>query len=251
MIIDEDADSDSDDAAGGAGREDVEGTAYREAITSADGFTRGPNGRIKFNKDTKKRRRENREDGDGDVEMGDADGKAAARPGKRRTEEKLGREFKAKVRHLDSRFSVGNVILMIYSLSRKPEEMSKREMWILMPIFRYHRQQKKEANAVVSASLANDDIRDVHANCSPFCLRFPRFTPSYTSYSVHPVCTSLDLLSHQPSAVQCLVLWRPKKALLPTERLLPLCAERKNFGNYGSHQSRVRPVIAFGHKLQD
>ncbi|KAI3618589.1 ribosomal rna-processing protein 12 [Moniliophthora roreri] len=60
MIIDEE---DSDDAGVGlqGSKEDVVGTAYRESITSVDGFTRGPNGRVKFNKDTKKRRRENEE----------------------------------------------------------------------------------------------------------------------------------------------------------------------------------------------
>ncbi|KAI0266803.1 NUC173-domain-containing protein [Gloeopeniophorella convolvens] len=87
MIIDE---SDSD--AGGAAEEDVAGAAYREALTSADGFTRGPGGRIKFNKDTKKRRRENAEQ-DEDVEMGEAE---TARSGKKRSEVRLGREFKAK-----------------------------------------------------------------------------------------------------------------------------------------------------------
>lgn len=101
MIIDDNSDSDADaDGAAGARGEDVEGTAYREAMTSVDGFTRGPNGRIKFNKDTKKRRRENKEDGDGDVEMVDVDaaGKGGKeRPAKKRTDEKLGKEFKAKV----------------------------------------------------------------------------------------------------------------------------------------------------------
>ena len=55
MLIESDDDSDAvADAA-----EDVEGDAYRESLTSVDGFTRGPNGRIKFNKDTKKRKRNN------------------------------------------------------------------------------------------------------------------------------------------------------------------------------------------------
>ncbi|KAG1878300.1 armadillo-type protein [Suillus subluteus] len=73
---------------------DVAGSAYRESMTSVDGFTRGPNGRIKFNKDTKKRRREN-EDEDGDVEM--VDGAATAtKKNKRPIEPKLGHEFKAK-----------------------------------------------------------------------------------------------------------------------------------------------------------
>lgn len=92
MMIDEN-DSDEDAAPG----EDVVGTAYREALTSADGFTRGANGRVKFNKDTKKRRRENE-----DVEMADLDEAALPSPGKKnkskRTEQKLGHEFKAKAR---------------------------------------------------------------------------------------------------------------------------------------------------------
>jgi len=85
----------SDDQAAGAG-EDVAGTAYREQMTSADGFTRGAGGRVKFNKDTKKRRRENA-NADEDVEMEDATaGAGKERSGKRRSEAKLGKEFKAK-----------------------------------------------------------------------------------------------------------------------------------------------------------
>lgn len=101
MIID---DEDSHANNHGEDEEDVAGQAYRETLTSADGFTRGPNGRIKFNKDTKKRRRENDEmagDGDGDVEMGDATtggGEGGGRKAKRKSEVRLGQEFKAKVR---------------------------------------------------------------------------------------------------------------------------------------------------------
>jgi ribosomal RNA-processing protein 12 len=65
-------------------------------MTSVDGFARGPNGRIKFNKDTKKRRRGN-EDDDGDIEMADAETPAKSKTNKRRSEVKLGHEFKAKV----------------------------------------------------------------------------------------------------------------------------------------------------------
>lgn len=94
MIIDDNSDS---DAEADKPSEDVAGTAYRESLTSADGFTRGPNGRIKFNKDTKKRRREN-EDVEEDVEMGDADASSGkAKKNKRRSEAKFGHEFKAKV----------------------------------------------------------------------------------------------------------------------------------------------------------
>ncbi|KII92412.1 hypothetical protein PLICRDRAFT_172507 [Plicaturopsis crispa FD-325 SS-3] len=93
MVIDEDADSDS--GAAKAAATDIAGTAYRESITSVDGFTRGANGRVKFNKDTKKRRREN-EDVE-DVEMGEADNAAGkGKKNKRRSDVKLGHEFKAK-----------------------------------------------------------------------------------------------------------------------------------------------------------
>ena len=89
MLIEE-----SDTDVGGDPDPDVAGTAYREALTSADGFTRGQGGRIKFNKDTKKRRRENAAE-DEDVEMGEAE---PIKAGKKRSEVKLGHEFRAKVR---------------------------------------------------------------------------------------------------------------------------------------------------------
>jgi ribosomal RNA-processing protein 12 len=98
MVIDEDSDSDDAAAARNAAT-DVAGAAYRETMTSVDGFTRGPNGRVKFNKDTKKRRRE--EDALQDVEMADAEevsaGSKAKKP-KKKDEPKFGHEFKAKVR---------------------------------------------------------------------------------------------------------------------------------------------------------
>jgi ribosomal RNA-processing protein 12 len=95
MVINEDSDSDIEVSARKAAK-DVAGSAYRESMTSVDGFTRGPNGRVKFNKDTKKRRREN-EDEDGDVEMADGAAASATKKNKKRTEPKLGHEFKAKV----------------------------------------------------------------------------------------------------------------------------------------------------------
>ncbi|KAJ6625900.1 armadillo-type protein [Mycena sp. CBHHK59/15] len=93
MIIDDEGDDDAEpDVAA-----DAAGTAYRESITSVDGFTRGANGRVKFNKDTKKRRRDN-EDADGDVDMGDGEVGAGgrAKKAKGRPEAKFGHEFKAK-----------------------------------------------------------------------------------------------------------------------------------------------------------
>ena len=73
MIIQE---SESEDV--GVAEPDVAGTAYQEALTSVDGFTRGPGGRIKFNKDTKKRRRENAAEDD-DVEMAETEPAKTAR----------------------------------------------------------------------------------------------------------------------------------------------------------------------------
>jgi ribosomal RNA-processing protein 12 len=89
MIIEE---SDSD--TGSAPELDAAGTAYREALTSADGFTRGQGGRIKFNKDTKKRRREEVVE-DEDAEMSEA---GPHKLDKKQSEVRLGHEFRAKVR---------------------------------------------------------------------------------------------------------------------------------------------------------
>ena len=100
LIIEDEPSADADMA--GPAEDDVAGTAYREQMTSVDGFTRGPNGQVKFNKNTKKRRAEEAQDGD--VEMADASTLGAApaeHKKKQRTEPvRLGQEFKAKVRCL-------------------------------------------------------------------------------------------------------------------------------------------------------
>jgi len=90
MIIDEKSDVDDDDAPEAT---NTGGTAYQEALTSIDGFTRGHNGRIKFNKDTKKRRMEE------DVMDVDASEMSPERVKKTKSkdEPKFGHEFKAKV----------------------------------------------------------------------------------------------------------------------------------------------------------
>ena len=77
--------------------EDVVGTAYRDSIRSVDGFSRGPNGRVKFNKDTKKRRREELEGETEDIEMGDVTVNTG-RKSKKHSPEKVGKEFRSKVR---------------------------------------------------------------------------------------------------------------------------------------------------------
>lgn len=87
MVIDEENDEGTDGDA-------VAGDAYRESFVSADGITRGPNGRVKFNKDTKKRRRME-EDLEGDVDMVDAE-TTSNKKTKRKDEPRLGHEFKAK-----------------------------------------------------------------------------------------------------------------------------------------------------------
>lgn len=94
MIIDDGGEADGETM---EVEEDVVGTAYRDSIRSVDGFSRGPNGRAKFNKDTKKRRREELEGEIEDVEMGDV-GANTDRKNKRRSPEKLGKEFRSKVR---------------------------------------------------------------------------------------------------------------------------------------------------------
>ena len=91
MVIDDASESEQN----GEEPDDVAGAAYREAITSADGFTRGAGGRVKFNKNTKKRRRAG-EDEDADA-MDVDDTQPKRRTNKRKAEVKLGHEFKAKV----------------------------------------------------------------------------------------------------------------------------------------------------------
>jgi ribosomal RNA-processing protein 12 len=93
VIIDED-ESDSDAPQSKSKPGYVEGDLYKESLTSVDGFTRGPSGKIKFHKDTKKRRRE---ESDEDVEMADAAVDVGVSKSKKRSEVKVGQEFKAKV----------------------------------------------------------------------------------------------------------------------------------------------------------
>ncbi|KAJ3537295.1 hypothetical protein NMY22_g5649 [Coprinellus aureogranulatus] len=89
MVIDEKEDEEEEEDS----HLDVAGTAYKESMTSVDGFTRGPNGKVKFNKDTKKRRREEAED----IEMEDVDAAPKRKRDKKKVPEpKLGQEFKAK-----------------------------------------------------------------------------------------------------------------------------------------------------------
>jgi len=90
VIEDEDTAEENDDAE----EEDVSGTAYREQMVSTDGFTRGPKGQVKFNKNTKKRRAE---EDMMDVDMADGTTPASKQPKSKRQEVvRLGQEFKSK-----------------------------------------------------------------------------------------------------------------------------------------------------------
>ncbi|KAH7335724.1 armadillo-type protein [Rhizoctonia solani] len=96
IIVEESSDEDDE----GAQTDDVAGAAYREMLTSTDGHTRDTSGKVRFAKDTKKRRAAEREDADDDVEMADG---TETRPAKespkkknKRNVLKIGAEFQAK-----------------------------------------------------------------------------------------------------------------------------------------------------------
>ncbi|KAF9049933.1 armadillo-type protein [Panaeolus papilionaceus] len=92
MVIDQE---DSDEEGPQAGDASA-GDAYHESLTSVDGFTRGPNGKVKFHKDTKKRRREEAQTEDVEMmDVGQVETPKNKKP-KKKVEPKLGHEFKAK-----------------------------------------------------------------------------------------------------------------------------------------------------------
>lgn len=138
MMIDSGSESDAEANAKRAGA-DVAGTAYRESMTSVDGFTRGANGRVKFNKDTKKRRREN-EEVEEDVEM--ADGDKGKKHKRKPSAVKLGHEFKAKVNSFDPVLYIRLVDL--FSTPRKLEGTLKRVVWILTHTCRWEKPRRGE-----------------------------------------------------------------------------------------------------------
>lgn len=94
MIIDED-NADEGVSQSKSKSEYSDANLYKESLTSVNGFTRGPNGKIKFHKDTKKRRRE--EMSDDDVEMAETAAEEGMSKSKKRNRAKVGQEFKAKV----------------------------------------------------------------------------------------------------------------------------------------------------------
>ena len=146
MVIDEEGEEAIDQEA-----YEIEGNAYKETLTSVDGFTRGPNGRIKFNKDTKKRRRE--EEQMEDVEMGDAEQVSTAKPKKAKKQEpRLGHEFKAKVRSSCKSFPIVADVQ-----SRRLVEISRRKGWTLTRILPCQRLQRARERSLVLR--ARDNLR--------------------------------------------------------------------------------------------
>jgi hypothetical protein len=164
MVIDSDDDSDNDAVQpNGPPAEDVAGNAYKESLTSVDGFTRGPNGRIKFNKDTKKRRREN-EDME-DIEMADVAPPLSAKKQKKKVDQpKLGHEFKAKASPF---FELAYHIWFLTASKtyRKLEVISKRAAWILTRTFHSLRQLRRTAERMAGLVLpVSGEARQVYLN---------------------------------------------------------------------------------------
>jgi len=155
MIIDDDDGPEDGDVSASA---HVAGTAYRETITSVDGFTRGPNGKVKFNKDTKKRRREAA--AGEDVEMADQELTIEAKKPKRRAELKLGHEFKAKV-------SFTGILGILTTnkhlfLCRKPEVMLRRKALTHMHTCHCLKPRKKDVAGMLSWVLRGQSNRNNH-----------------------------------------------------------------------------------------
>ena len=155
MIID-DNESDADVELPSTG--DVAGTAYRETLTSADGFTRGPNGRVKFNKDTKKRRRED-DAMDVDVDVDEMSPGKSKRT-KKKDEFKLGHEFKAKVSD--------DFDLWIKSSPypyRKLRVISRKAGSSLTPTCRLLKLQRQDGEDITSGLQARDEMRYTVSLC--------------------------------------------------------------------------------------
>ncbi len=204
MIID----NDNDDSSGENMGEDVVGTAYREAFTSADGFTRGPNGRVKFNKDTKKRRRENNDE---DVDMADGEAGTGGRGAKRRSEVKFGQEFKAKVGI--EPFCLVHADLLF----RKLVEMSKRQGSIHMPTSPCRKRPKRKVATSVSASLGKDSWVCIYSTTISFTIQIFRIHSVPLSSNLSRGCTSvIDIQT-------CTMLIQSDKGVIWTKQTGYLC----------------------------
>lgn len=96
MIIG-DSDSEEETSTKPSTQDHLAGAAYKDTLVSVDGFTRNPNGTIKFHKDTKKRRKEEMEMGDMEVDVPEHSGGVGPERTKKRKDARIGQEFKAKV----------------------------------------------------------------------------------------------------------------------------------------------------------
>jgi hypothetical protein len=122
--------------------EHLSGTAHHETVTSEGSDDNGPR------KDAKKRRRANR-DMDEDIEMVDDSEPVVKGKKSKQPKEKIGSEFKAKVRVNPVELSED---LIRFSPTRKPEGTSKKAMLTLMRSSRCQKQQR--ISEVVSIGLA-------------------------------------------------------------------------------------------------
>jgi hypothetical protein len=123
---------------------DVAGTAYRETLTSVDGFTRGPNGRIKFNKDTKKRRRE--EDAM-DVDVDPQEKSLGKHKKTKKDESKFGHEFKAKVSNGLDKWT-GKLTAYLFHLCRRLRVMSRKAQYSPTPTCRLLKLQRQDIEII-------------------------------------------------------------------------------------------------------
>lgn len=190
MVIDDGSDEEAV-----AGADAVAGDAYRESLTSVDGFTRGPNGKVKFNKDTKKRRRE--ADEAEDVEMADADaGQKAGKKSKKRTDPKFGHEFKAKVNYAPLLWCW--ICCSLNTQYRKQEGTSKRTAWIHTRTCRFRRLRRNKIGAPGSVSPASGE-RCSHIP-SLYAMFSHRFRIHILGYRVRPRrsgCSSSHVLCYR------------------------------------------------------
>ena len=105
MIIGE-SDSDEEVPERPSAEDELAGAAYKDTLVSVDGFTRNPNGTIKFHKDTKKRRKEEMEMGDMEIDEPHSKGSVGPERTKKRKDARIGQEFKAKVRAIPGAVSL-------------------------------------------------------------------------------------------------------------------------------------------------
>jgi hypothetical protein len=187
MVIDEE-DEEEDNA-----HLDVAGTAYKESMTSVDGFTRGTNGKVKFNKDTKKRRREEAED----VEMEDVEAGPRKKDKKKAPEPRVGQEFRAKVCFPSSKLFIDDPNVLLLS-RRKLAETSKRVVSTHTPTS-LSEKQRREGRRVESVSLANDRLH------------------LFISCEIHSAYVQYHLLP-----IQALVMGGSKQTCFPGRRCLEL-----------------------------